>query len=655
MPTDLLFSTRMTIAYFFEQLQLNASKHPYMLRQLFKLVCISKTDFNKLIQILSESESARLRLKFYIERVFAGKDITYLLIEAGIPKRTGFGAEIKRKLKHTFLPEEKDKSAVHYLLDFLTHNGRYELSKDQLHALLQILDLKLDFTKKHLQSELIDAIEVLSYRITATAIESEFIQKFKHNQTVQAFIKLNKEINALIAQHTLGIQFNPHLVHHIQQMLQQSLGHIDMLQKQSNHEGVSLQLTYSLNRITYQIKRLNVLFELYASPILTTEQVCALLTQLFIYNKKRNSILEQLNETTYLLAQQITEHESTTGEHYIAENKSEYKGMFRSSCIGGAIASWMTLIKIGLHHLHLAPFWQAFGYSLNYASGFVGIQLMHGTLATKQPAMTASRIALSLHKKDQEGNSIRGLALMIGQVSRSQFISLVGNLLLVFPLSFIMALLYKEVLGKPLVSKVEASQMLRDIHPFANPTWYYACITGVFLFISGIISGYYDNKVIYSHVPNRIRQHPLLKRILTKRALIKLSAYVNHNLGSIIGNIFLGFFLGMTSFFGFIFGLPIDIRHITISSGNYAIAMFTLWDTISLKYALICLIGVLGIGFFNLLISFGLAIVVAARSRKLAFNEFTLLLKYVGKYLKKHPADFFIPPQNQRKVEDITL
>ncbi|MCU0443010.1 MAG: site-specific recombinase [Bacteroidia bacterium] len=643
----------MTIEFFFEQLQQNASKHPNMLRELFKQIAVSKTSFNKLIQLLTESESARLRLKYYIERVFAGKDITYLLIEAGIPKRTGFGAELKRKLKHTFLPEEIDKSAVHYLLDFLTHSGRYELSKEQLHTLLGILELKLDFTHKHLQAELIDAIEVLSYRITATAIESEFIQKFKNNQKVHSFIKLNKEINALIAQHTLGIQFNPHLVQHIQQMLQQALGHIDTLQKQSNHEGVSLQLTYSLNRITHQIKRLNILFELYASPKLTTEQVVTLLTQLFIYNKKRNSIIEQLNETTYLLAQQITEHESNTGEHYIAENQAEYKGMFRSSCIGGVFASLMTLFKIGLHHLHLAPFWQAFGYSINYASGFVGIQLTHGTLATKQPAMTASRIALSLHKKDQEGNSILGLALMIGQVSRSQFISLVGNLMLVFPLSFVIAFAYNALLGKPIVNQTEASKMLHDVHPFANPTWYYACITGVFLFISGIISGYYDNKVIYSHIPNRIRQHPLLKRLLTKRALIKLSAYVNHNLGSIIGNIFLGFCLGMASFFGFIFGLPIDIRHITISSGNYAIALCTLWDTISIKYALVCLVGVLGIGFFNLLVSFGLAIVVAARSRKLALKEFTLLLRYVGKYAKKYPADFFIPPKNQRNTEDI--
>lgn len=645
----------MTIAEFFSNLQQNASRHPYMLRALFKHICVSKRGYEELVQTLTESESARLRLKHYIERVFSGKDITYLLIEAGIPKRTGFGAELKRKVKHTFLPEEIDKSAVHYILDFITHNGRFQLKTEQLQLLLDLLEFELNFGSKHLQSELIDAIEVLSYRITATAIESEFIQKFKHNKTLYSFIQLNKEINALIAQHTLGIEFNPHLVQHIQHLLEQSLGHIDLLQKQSNHEGVSLQLTYSLNRITHQIKRLKVLFDLYAIPIINTTQLVTLLSRLFLYNKKRNSILEQLNETTHLLAQQITEHESTTGEHYIAENRKEYTAMFRSSAIGGIFASLMTVIKIGLHHLSLAPFWQAFGYSLNYATGFVGIQLTHGTLATKQPAMTASRIALSLHKKDAEGNSIRGLALMIGQVSRSQFISLVGNLLIVFPLSFVIAVLYKLTFGKALVSHEAAKHMLHDVHPFANPTWYYACITGIFLFISGIISGYYDNKVIYSHIPNRIRQHPFLKRILPKRKLIKLAAYVNHNLGSIIGNICLGFFLGTASFIGFIFGLPIDIRHITISSGNYAIAMFTVWDEVSIRYALICLIGVLGIGFFNLLVSFGLAIFVAARSRKLAFNEFSLLLKYVGKYARKYPADFFRAPKNQRSVEDIAL
>ncbi|MFN3447007.1 MAG: recombinase, partial [Bacteroidia bacterium] len=192
-----------------------------------------------------------------------------------------------------------------------------------------------------------------------------------------------------------------------------------------------------------------------------------------------------------------------------------------------------------------------------------------------------------------------------------------------------------------------------DVHPFLNPTWFYACITGVFLFVSGIISGYYDNKVIYSKIPSRLRHHPTLQKILPKRILVALSNYVEHNLGSLIGNICLGFFLGTAGFLGFIFGLPFDIRHITISSGNYAIALFTLLENIKWQYALTCLGGVLGIGVFNFLISFGLAIFVAARSRKVRAIQFIALLKWTWIYFKKYPKDFFVAPNKSRISEDL--
>jgi len=538
----------MTIELFFTTLQQSIPKHPNLLKDLLQLISKSTSSFNQLIETIQNSETSRLRLKNYLERVFTGKDITYILVESGIPKRTGFIAEITRKIKHTLIPEYIDKTTFHQTYSIISNQGKFKLTTNQLSQLINILEIKINFSQSYLQSELIDAIEILSYRITATAIESEFIQKFKSNKILDSFIKQNKEIHALIAQHTLGIQFNPHLVNHVQKLLQQSMEDVDTLKKLSSNQGASLQLTYSLNRISHQIKRLNLLLHIYSKPILTTLELADFLLQISKNERKNNSIRDQLNETSYLLANQITEHESNTGEHYIADTKKEYNWMFRSSCGGGFFASLMTLIKIILQHLSLAPFWQAFAYSINYASGFVGIQITHATLATKQPAMTASRIALSLHKKDSEDNPMEGLALMIGKVSRSQFISFVGNLLVVFPLSFAIAWLYATFSGHNLVTEVEAKKMLVDVHPYLNPTWFYACITGVYLFLSGIISGYYDNKVIYSNIPLRVRHHPLLKKILTKRMLIKFSIFIKHNLGGLIGNIALGFFWGQLRF-----------------------------------------------------------------------------------------------------------
>lgn len=643
----------MSTAQILQKIQQHQSKHPELLKQLGLEIKNSPAAFDALITSIRTDNKTKESLRLHIQKVFYHKDLTYALVESGISSRTGFTSEIIRKIKHSILPEEKNNAAFHQTLTNVFKQT--QLSQLQLTELFDALEIEVDFNQTYLKNELIDAIEILSYRITATAIESEFIQKFKHNKTLQSFIKQNKEIHGLIAQYTLGIEFNPHLVAHIKQLLDESLNDIQTLKKNAHHQGISLQLSYSLHRISQQIERLQLLFDIYLTPKLSALNLAKLVHQLLQNELSKNSIKQQLNDTTYLLAHQITEHESKTGEHYIAETKSDLRKMFSSSCGGGVFASLMTVIKILLHHLQFAPFWQAFAYSLNYAAGFVGIQLTHATLATKQPAMTASKIAHALDTNTTQNDveSIKGLALMIGKVSRSQLISFAGNLLVVFPLSFAIAWLWKYMNGTGIVSENEANKMLHDVHPFLNPTWFYACITGVFLFVSGIISGYYDNKVIYSKIPSRLRHHPTLQKILPKRILVALSNYVEHNLGSLIGNICLGFFLGTAGFLGFIFGLPFDIRHITISSGNYAIALFTLFENIKWQYALTCLGGVLGIGVFNFLISFGLAIFVAARSRKVRAIQFIALLKWTWIYFKKYPKDFFIAPNKSRISEDL--
>ncbi|MES2558248.1 MAG: hypothetical protein V4590_00800, partial [Bacteroidota bacterium] len=366
----------MSIDSVLQSIQQHTPRHPLLLRELVAEVGKQPSHIEDLLALLRNNDAAKLRLKLYVERVFVHKDISYCLIESGISNRVGFTAEIFRKLKHKILPETGDISTLHETLfrisDFDVFNA------EQLTELFSVLDIEVDFNTTFLKNELIDAIEVLSYRITATAIESEFIARFKNNQTVRSFIRQNKEIHALIAQHVLGIQFNPHLVSHIKSLLNDSVKDIAKLRRGARHQGVSLQLSYSLHRIVQQIERLHLLLDIYLQPKLTSQQLAGFIKKICIHQQQKNSIRSLLNETTYLLAFQIAEHESKTGEHYIAENRLEFRKMFVSSCIGGIVAVWMALVKILLHHFSFAAFWQSFSYSLNYAMGFVGIQVMHG-------------------------------------------------------------------------------------------------------------------------------------------------------------------------------------------------------------------------------------------------------------------------------------
>lgn len=639
------------------QIEQSESSQPYLLRLLIsELRAAGKQQLTLLIDYLSKNEAERKALSAYILRVFSHKSILKALTESGIYKNTGFTSEMIRRLKHSILPELEPKQNINYTLNLIFPRNRDDkwlssIQIFQLEKLFETLDLQLDFRSFSLQPQLIEAIHILSHRIAATALESEFIHTFKNHKALDVFIRQNNEINTLLAQYKLGMDANHHLAEHIISLLHQGLKNIHTLRKISGNHGASLQLTYVLHRLSQQIERLKLLLGFYTHPQLDHTRIVPLITQLLQYEKSKNRVGKQLNETTYLVTYQIAEHESKTGEHYIAENRKDYASFFRQASKGGIVAVWMACFKIVLHHLNFAPFWQAFTYSLNYATGFVGIQVSHSILATKQPAMTASSIAKSLDKRSSGDESLQSLALTIGKVSRSQFISFAGNLVVVFPLSFIAAWLFFIVTGHDLVDADEARKMLKDVHPWLNPTWYYACITGLFLFLSGIISGYYDNKVIYSNIHLRIREHSILKRLLSKRAMIRFTTYIEQNLGSLIGNIALGFMLGTAGFVGFIFGIPFDIRHITISSANYAIAVYTLLGELKLSYALICLLGVLGIGFFNFVVSFGLAIFVAAKSRRIKSSQFDDLFKWVFVYLKKHPFDFLFPPKQEREID----
>src|SRR5690606_4638992 len=164
-----------------------------------------------------------------------------------------------------------------------------------------------------------------------------------------------------------------------------------------------------------------------------------------------------------------------------------------------------------LHSVDIAPFWSYFLYGLNYALAFCIMYLTHATLATKQPAMTAAALA---HAMDHKSENFTGssVSITLAQVWRSQFISFVGNLIVVFPICMVIAMLWNFVTFEHLMHPYDyAESGLIAPHPFMSLAWFYACITGVFLFLSGIISGYVDNKVIYGNIPARIKAHPFLK------------------------------------------------------------------------------------------------------------------------------------------------
>jgi site-specific recombinase len=353
-----------------------------------------------------------------------------------------------------------------------------------------------------------------------------------------------------------------------------------------------------------------------------------------------------------LIAYRITENKRKTGEHYVTSGRSEYWDMFMSAAGGGFIISFMVIIKLMLHHAELPPLWEGIAFSLNYAIGFVLIHVLGFTVATKQPAMTAAYIAASLDEARSDDDSYHDFAVMIAAVSRSQLASFAGNLLAVFPFTMIWILFVQAIWGDYFLSETTAKGLLDSVNPFSLAI-VFAAIAGFYLFLAGLISGFGDNKVVVSHIGLRLMHHPWLSRHISPARLTRIVGYTERNLGPILGNAAVGILLGMTGFFGHITGLPLDIRHITFSTGNIAVGLFGVGFHVTAMDVCAMLTGIFLLGLVNFLVSFSFALQVAIRSRGLRLRNYPDLAKSVLRYFWKHPSDFFWPGKEVKQEEQV--
>ena len=83
-------------------------------------------------------------------------------------------------------------------------------------------------------------------------------------------------------------------------------------------------------------------------------------------------------------------------------------------------------------------------------------------------------------------------------------------------LAALIAFSYQYKTGEPLMNADQIAYQLHSIDPFAGTLWF-AAIAGVWLFCSGIISGYFDNRSNYLNMRMRLAQHPLLKKLCLRR------------------------------------------------------------------------------------------------------------------------------------------
>lgn len=497
--------------------------------------------------------------------------------------------------------------------------------------------------------ELLYALEMLSIWVAGEELEPDLVRLDPRIvDKNSAFVALQREISAYCRSYEawiLGKQPDFEDDAHARVLLDQCMKAVSFFRKKCVTQGTSISLSYLLERLDQTLKRiLDILNLLNPGDLEKSRQTAITLFQeLTAASRQRYSIRYLFQSNIKLLSRSITESTSDHGEHYITQNRKEYFAMLRSGAGGGLLIALMALIKIRIMGMELAPFPETVLVSLNYGLGFMLIHILHFTVATKQPAMTASRLAEAVQQGEHGGANPKKLATLLVQVSRSQFIAITGNVIVALSLAFGLGWLFSFFKGQPFLTPEVRHYQLYELQPLASLALLHACIAGVWLFLAGLTSGFFDNRAAYIGLGARLKNHPLLKRLLPKKIREPLADYVHENYGALVGNFFFGVLLGSTAYVGLLLGLPLGIRHVAFSSANLGYAMAGMVPGFlesALYFFFICLISSC-----NLWVSFGLALYVALRARNTHIHSPAKVLAALKEQIRAQPFSLIFPPK----------
>ncbi|WP_426137490.1 site-specific recombinase [Psychrobacter sp. TWR1-1-1] len=634
---------------------------------------LANQNIQELIDILRQHPEYADGLSSFVLKLIIEYRQIALYTDTGIMSDQGFFNSLRRLIGHRFLPLLPQEDSVVELVGYLFDKRSDErwlanIKKDKWDELVELL--KVD--EQHLnlvataKNSILNAIIILSYRISGIGLHPDLMEFYPQMLNYSAsFVAQNQEavlyVNQYREAHELdtltditpekAVDPAPLLV-----MIEQCEDIVATIRKRIYKTGISIRLTNMMLRLDQSLQRMRILTELVADNYDKRDQALIELIQALITTaSRRYSIGYLIDNNTKLLSRKVTENASRVGEHYISTDKSGYQKMFKKASIGGFIIAFMATLKILAYNLALAPMGRAFVNSMIYGLGFVFIHIVHGTVATKQPAMTAAAIASTISDgSGKKSHQLNKLSELVVDILRTQFVAIMGNIMLAIPVALIISFAWLQYTGAPMINTDKAAHLLHDLDPFHSLALPHAAIAGVYLFLSGLIAGYYDNLAVYNQIGARIQRHKLLQYLLPKTWLQRLGGFIEANLGAIMGNFLFGVFLGSTATIGYLFGLPIDIRHIAFASANLAHGLFNIsanqWDW---QIVFISILGVALIGMVNLMVSFSLALFVALRSKEVKFMEWSRLTKQLFSHMLTHPSDFFWPRDKPMKYARI--
>lgn len=584
-----------------------------------------------LVLALERLPVARVRFQSTLHAVLSSTRAIKLLGEIGLPNDRGLIAETADRLARALLPEAP---APHELWRLASHVFRRASDLTWLtpaaDPLLHRLAAAGGESWQPLRASVYDAIALIATRIAAAG-------------TGEAFRA--HEVGSTICKSPL-YQLSQVAPAEMPTLIAAARAHLALVRQALESHGVSIEVVYALDAIERGLERIELLLPFVDADdeLEPKDELRRLIAAVGNGLVGGRSFRRLVSDNARLLARKVIERAGHSGEHYVTSSRREYWKMLTSAAGGGVLTCGTAVAKFLVKWGHFPLFVDGLLSSMVYAGSFLVMQLVGFTLATKQPSMTAAALAGSI-SAGRDGHQLDELVPLIARIARSQFAAAVGNICAVIVTAAALDQLLLATRGASFLDEGAAHAVVRSFDPLGSGTLFFAALTGVLLWMSSLVAGWFENWLVFRRVPEAIEHHHLGKRF-GKARMARAARFVEREAAGFGGSLALGTLLGMVPVFATFFGLPLDVRHVTLSAGSLTLAISSLGlHGIGRDPAAAAAIGIVFIGLLNFGVSFALALVVALRARDVPRGEARALPLAVLRRFVRRPFEFFFPPR----------
>jgi site-specific recombinase len=611
---------------------------------------VQSTRLKYILQVLDRNAGSREKVSECLRSLLRDTRALELFMHVGVPNQQGFIGEFIERLTVRLLPQAPDNLSLEFIFsETFRHESDAEWIEKMDPAVFRAwLELfqppkgTLGSERTKIRRDIQDALFLLTHSVRSIGLSRIVRRRVAETDFRKSpFFHLTADAEALIEAPDHATRERDFA--ELGRTLDRCFSSLEEVYAHYRAHGASIELVYQTERLKMLMKRCRTLGKLLASDEQDLPFIQDFFSLLVRENVRARKLSKLLADNLALVCQKIVETNAETGEHYITRDREDLFKILKKSWGGGAVTGLTTLVKYMLAHLSMAPFFSGIFAVANYFVSFLALQFLGYTLATKQPAMTATVLAAKI---EESGDTVSPLIDEIVHLVRSQLAAVVGNLSMVVPVVLLIDFLYTLSFGSHLTDAVHAHHSIESFS-ILGPTPIYAAGTGVLLWLSSVFAGWFGNWFVFRGLPSAIEHNARLKFVLGPLRAHRLGEFLEHNVPGIAANLSLAILLGMTPQFAAFFGFPFDVRHVTLSSGTLAASVSAIGPHILQEWSFwLAVSGILSMGVLNLAVSFALALTVAIWAKKVSSPKRGVIYRALLSKFLQQPWIFLFPARS---------